>query len=68
MAEAFGPQYAAQDYIMKLVKNGERCEQYWKTALAHLKEIGDSFVRGVQKKAAFRASGSIAPQGLPWDP
>jgi len=48
MAEAFGPQYAEQDYIMRLVKNAERCEQYWKTAPAHLKEIGDRFMRGIE--------------------
>lgn len=48
MAEAFGPQYAEQDYIMKLVKNGERCEAYWATAPDHLKSLGNSFMRGVE--------------------
>jgi acyl-homoserine lactone acylase PvdQ len=48
MAEAFGAQYAEQDYIMKLVKNAERCEQYWETAPEHIKELGGGFVRGVE--------------------
>jgi len=47
-AEAFGPQYVEQDYIMRLVKNGQRCEQYWKTAPIHLQQIGDGFMRGVE--------------------
>jgi acyl-homoserine lactone acylase PvdQ len=48
MAEAFGPNYVQQDYIMRLVKNAERCEAYWRTAPAHLKELGDGFIRGVE--------------------
>ena len=48
MAEAFGPQHAEQDYVMKLVKNAERCAQYWPTAPAHIRELGDSFMRGVE--------------------
>jgi acyl-homoserine lactone acylase PvdQ len=48
MAEAFGPSYVQQDYIMRLVKNAERCEGYWNTAPAHLKELGDGFMRGVE--------------------
>ena len=48
MAEAFGPQFADQDYMMKLAKNAEQCEQYWDTAPAHIKALGDGFMRGVE--------------------
>ena len=48
MAEAFGPQYAEQDYIMKVMKNAERCEEYWKSAPAHITQLGDRFVQGVE--------------------
>ena len=48
MAEAFGPQYAEQDYVMRLAKNAERCREYWQTAPTHIRALGDNFVRGVE--------------------
>jgi len=48
MAEAFGPQYAESDFMMRLVKNAEICEEYWKTAPAEVKEYGDNFILGVE--------------------
>jgi acyl-homoserine-lactone acylase len=61
MAEAFGREHAETDYILKLVKNAELCEQYWKTAPDWIREGGDRFMQGVQayvnqhpeKKPAF---------------
>ncbi len=47
MAEAFGPQFAERDFIMKLVKNAELCEEYWKTAPAEITAFGDNYVAGV---------------------
>ncbi|MCC6145391.1 MAG: penicillin acylase family protein [Candidatus Hydrogenedentes bacterium] len=48
MAEAFGADFVERDYIMRLVKNGERCEAYWRTAPAEVRELGDGFVAGVE--------------------
>jgi acyl-homoserine-lactone acylase len=48
MAEAFGEEYVEQDYILRLFKNGEFMEEYWKTAPDYLRDIADSFVRGVE--------------------
>lgn len=47
-AEAFGPQHVQQDYIMRLVHNDTICESYWKNAPAQVRELGDSFMRGVE--------------------
>lgn len=48
MSEAFGPHYIEQDYLMRVLGNGERCEAFWKTAPPHLRALGDDFVRGVE--------------------
>lgn len=47
MAEAFGPEHVSQDYIMRMVKNAERCASYWKTAPKHIRQMGDRFMAGV---------------------
>ena len=48
MAEAFGPDKAETDYVLKLVKNAEVCQEYWKTGPPHLIAIADRFMQGVQ--------------------
>ena len=48
MAEVFGKEHVEMDYIMRLVRNAEQSEAYWKTAPAAIRESGDSFVRGVK--------------------
>lgn len=61
MAEAFGEEPAEIDYVMRLVRNAEVCEEYWKTAPDYIREGADNFMRGVQayvdehpeKKPAF---------------
>jgi len=52
MAEAFGEDYAEQDFFLRVFKNAELCEKYWDTAPAHIREICDSFMRGVQDYVA----------------
>jgi len=49
MSEAFGKQHVDQDYIMRLCRNAEMAEEYWKTAPPHLKEIAENFTAGIQK-------------------
>jgi len=51
LAEAFGPQLAERDYMMRLVRNAEQCQQYWDSAPANLRALGDSFMRGVETYA-----------------
>ena len=48
MAEAFGEEYAEQDYILRVFRNAELCEEYWKTAPEEIRVIGDNFMRGVE--------------------
>jgi acyl-homoserine lactone acylase PvdQ len=48
MAEAFGEEHAEIDYVIRLVRNAEVCEEYWKTAPASIREPADNFMRGVQ--------------------
>jgi acyl-homoserine lactone acylase PvdQ len=48
MSEAFGDKYVEQDYILRLFKNAEICEEYWKTAPEPVKQICDNFMRGVE--------------------
>lgn len=47
MAEFFGPEHVEIDYIMRLMRNAKLCEEYWITAPAEIRELGDSFVRGI---------------------
>ncbi len=48
MAEAFGPEYAERDFMMKLIKNAETCQAYWNTANADIKAYGDNYILGVE--------------------
>jgi len=48
MAEHFGPDHVETDYAMRLVGNARHCETYWQTASPEVRELGDSFVRGVE--------------------
>jgi len=48
MAEAFGPEYIEQDYIMQVFRNAEICRTYWEKAPTHIRELGDNFMKGVQ--------------------
>lgn len=52
MAEVFGPEHAELDYIVRLMKNAEVCEQYWKAAPDHVRALGDGFVAGVEAYVA----------------
>ncbi len=52
MAEAFGEEYAEQDYFLRVFKNAEICEEYWKTAPEEIRQIGDNFMRGVDAYVA----------------
>jgi len=51
MAEAFGADYVKQDYLMKLLKNAERSQEFWATAPEYLTAIGDRFMAGVRAYA-----------------
>lgn len=48
MAEAFGPDHVQRDYLIRLVRNAERCQAYWETAPDYLKALGDNFMAGVR--------------------
>ena len=48
MAEAFGPKYVEQDYIMHLVRNAELCRQRWNDASPEYRQLAVGFTRGVQ--------------------
>ncbi len=48
MSEAFGDKYVQQDYLMRQWRNAELAESYWQTAPPHVRQMVDSFVRGVQ--------------------
>src|SRR5690606_9638735 len=47
MAEVFGADHIQRDLIMRLFKNAQRCEAYWKTAPPEVREWGDAYVAGV---------------------
>jgi acyl-homoserine lactone acylase PvdQ len=51
MSEAFGKKYIEQDYIMRLCRNPEMAQEYWKTAPSHLKEIVAAFTAGIDAYA-----------------
>ena len=48
MAEHFGPQYAEQDYIMRLCRNEANAKKSIATMPAHLRAMVESFTAGVQ--------------------
>ena len=52
MAEAFGPEHVETDYVLRMVRNAEVCEEYWKTAPEEIRTGGDSFMRGVEAYVA----------------
>ena len=52
MAEAFGPEHVEMDYVLRMVRNGQTCREYWETAPEHIRTACDSFVAGVEAYAA----------------
>lgn len=46
-AEAFGPEWVDQDYIMRMCHNEQLAKKNWETLLPELKELTESFVAGV---------------------
>ena len=48
MAEAFGPDHVEMDYIIRMARIPDRCEEYWTTAPQHLQNQAAAFVRGVE--------------------
>ena len=52
MAEAFGEEHAEVDYMIRLLRNPEICQEYWEAAPEHLRALGDSFMRGVEAYVA----------------
>jgi len=54
MAEAFGDEgeILEIDYAMRLIRNAERCQEYWDKAPAHLRLIADRFMEGVKAYVA----------------
>lgn len=48
MAEVFGEDFAEMDYFLRVFKNAEICEEYWKTAPENVRLICDNFMRGVE--------------------
>lgn len=47
MSEVLGKEHLQRDYMMRLAGNGPEAAEYWKTAPAEIREMGDSFVAGV---------------------
>jgi acyl-homoserine lactone acylase PvdQ len=64
LSEVLGPDYVERDYIMRLVKNAERCEAYWATAPAPVRELGDQFMAGVRTWIAEHPE-KVSPFALP---
>lgn len=52
MAEAFGEDFAEQDFYLRVFKNAEVCENYWPNAPEHVRQICDNFMRGVEDYVA----------------
>jgi acyl-homoserine-lactone acylase len=48
MAEIFGEEFAEQDFFLRVFRNAEICEEYWKTAPENVRLICDNFMRGVE--------------------
>ncbi|MEX2015528.1 MAG: penicillin acylase family protein, partial [Candidatus Hydrogenedentales bacterium] len=48
MAEAFGPEHVEMDYVIRMARIPERCEEYWTTAPQHIQDHTAAFLRGVQ--------------------
>lgn len=47
MAEFFGPDHVMTDYAMKMFGNAQRCQEYWPSAPAELRDLTEAFVAGV---------------------
>ncbi|MFP4499781.1 MAG: penicillin acylase family protein [Candidatus Hydrogenedentota bacterium] len=47
-AEHFGPDYVRTDYAMRMTDNAGLCEAYWPEAPAHVRALGEAYVRGVE--------------------
>lgn len=67
MAEAFGPRFVDQDYVMKLCRNEELAQEYWKTAPDNLKALMTAFAAGVQRYVDEHPD-KIPPSALPLEP
>ena len=52
MAEAFGPEHAEMDYVLRLVKNAEVCRDYWLSAPEEIRSACDAFMLGVEAYVA----------------
>ncbi len=59
LSEIRGKEFVKQDYMMRLAGNGPEAAEYWKTAPAGVREMGDNFVAGVK---AFMAK---HPEAVP---
>jgi len=49
MAEFFGEEHVMIDYAMKLVRNAERCEEYYPKMPEHLRASTEGFIAGVNQ-------------------
>lgn len=47
MAEVFGPEHVEADYLMRVVRNAELCRERLNDIPAHIREMGEQFVAGV---------------------
>lgn len=48
LSEAYGKAHVQTDYIMRLWRNAEIAQEYWKTAPDDVKAISSAFVKGIQ--------------------
>lgn len=67
MAEVLGKDHLQSDYMMRLARNAERCAEYWPTAPAPLRAIGEGFVAGVNAWLADNP-GKDSPYALDLEP
>jgi len=47
MAEVMGKSQVQTDYVMQMVGNAKRCEEYWPTAPAPLRAMADGYIAGI---------------------
>lgn len=47
MAEFFGPEHVETDYILRLVRNAEICQEKWPSLDAPIRELCEAFIAGV---------------------
>lgn len=48
MAEAFGEEHVETDYVLRMIRNAELCEEYWKVAPDYVRDACDYFMKGVE--------------------